>query len=209
MLPRHKIELVIVLSAVLALMGCTHEIAVAPISFTAQPAPRQPAVVLVIPKSTSSFVSQKNRGTDTWNFPLGEVVTTVAPQAFRQDFRDVRLITGDFGDVAAGLSTPIVRLEIAAFDLKMGLFQWSEHEAVVRLKTLVLDAQGRQMWAGEVSGQGKSSGATQGIAYVPGVGNMAFDQALGVAMTSAVLDASLKASGEAARAAAVSGQPTP
>jgi hypothetical protein len=104
----------------------------------------------------------------------------IAPQAFRQGFRDVRVIFGFSGGVPAGLPSLIVQLEIAAFDLNMGIFRWSRHDAVVRLKMSALNAQGSPIWTAEVSGQGNSSGATQGIAYVPIAGNRPFDQALGV-----------------------------
>ncbi len=72
---------------------------------------------------------------------------------------------------------------------KVGLFQFSDHEATTELAVTIYDGDMRELWRGRIDGHGTSSGGEEALAYVPVVGNLSYDKALKVAMTQSVLAA--------------------
>jgi hypothetical protein len=150
------------------------------------------SVVVIIPDDTKNNIYEKPRGHDVWKFDLGNTIYSVYSQVFNDSFDDVKILSSEaeFNDGYKNYEG--IKVQVEAFNVNMGLFQWSEHEISIVLNTTLYKGFELEHEKQQISGSSKSAGNKEVIAYLPIVGNLSFDKALSNAMTAAVVDSAIK-----------------
>ena len=173
--------------AVIFLSGCTHHIPKENINYSFTKAENQKNIRLIFSEDIKDRKYTHTRGTDKWIFDVGSTIVEIFPEIFKSEYGSVSVSFLD-EESKNNIESESLTISFDKFKIDAGIFQWSEHEAELTIGAQYFASNDVSPRSFKITSKSSDSGADEVLAYIPVIGNLAYDRALGVAMTTSILE---------------------